>query len=473
MFECQSDAQCEGGHCERDGWCSFPDDACPSGRRYGGLAGDGLAGTCVPVDPTATGGTEDASGGPSSTSVTTASTSDPTSAPTSDPTTDPTTGSSDDDRPPSCGDGTVDADEDCDDGNMADGDGCDADCTPSGETIWEYVSGMDGPDVARDVAVFDGLGVVVCGDGADDNATLAFAALFSDDGDPISINSLDTAGSANAWGIAASDDLVVIGGRLLTRDAQQGFVVAQSLSGEAFAFAVPMAVYDVALADETVWVSGQNGSVPTVAAYTLDGDLVGGVPPLASLPMGGVVWDLALGGGGAIHMGGVDDETGTAWIASTGASDVLAWSTTWSMGSSGSAYGISTALDGAVIASGSSAGSGVIAVFEARDGAQRWSKQLVSDRGSFANVHKAAPGPSGEVVGVGWVSTSETEADIWVGKYSPEGELIWERTFAGTGTGRDSNGWGVAVDDAGFITAVGGILDATTGYDAWVVHLEP
>jgi len=49
-FACNADAQCvtdeAAGRCEAEGVCSFPDESCPSGHRYGGLAG-GLSGECV------------------------------------------------------------------------------------------------------------------------------------------------------------------------------------------------------------------------------------------------------------------------------------------------------------------------------------------------------------------------------------------------------------------------------------------
>lgn len=49
-FVCSADGQCvteaAAGRCEPEGVCSFPDDACPSGHRYGELAG-ALSGTCV------------------------------------------------------------------------------------------------------------------------------------------------------------------------------------------------------------------------------------------------------------------------------------------------------------------------------------------------------------------------------------------------------------------------------------------
>jgi hypothetical protein len=48
-FQCVDDTQCgpTGGTCQADGWCSFPDDVCASGQRYGEHAGDGLGGACV------------------------------------------------------------------------------------------------------------------------------------------------------------------------------------------------------------------------------------------------------------------------------------------------------------------------------------------------------------------------------------------------------------------------------------------
>ena len=48
-FNCVEDAQCgEGGICEVNGACSFEDEACGSGRRYGEFAPQGIAGACVP-----------------------------------------------------------------------------------------------------------------------------------------------------------------------------------------------------------------------------------------------------------------------------------------------------------------------------------------------------------------------------------------------------------------------------------------
>ncbi|HET6582037.1 MAG TPA: hypothetical protein VFG69_01295 [Nannocystaceae bacterium] len=68
-FACASQDDCVdagvAGRCEPSGFCSFPDDGCPSHQRYGDHAGDGLGGSCVPEDGT-TGGedTSAASSGP-------------------------------------------------------------------------------------------------------------------------------------------------------------------------------------------------------------------------------------------------------------------------------------------------------------------------------------------------------------------------------------------------------------------------
>lgn len=45
-FHCDTSDQCTGGFCEPEGLCSFSDDDCASGRRFGDLSGP-LAGVCV------------------------------------------------------------------------------------------------------------------------------------------------------------------------------------------------------------------------------------------------------------------------------------------------------------------------------------------------------------------------------------------------------------------------------------------
>lgn len=70
VFICEDPSECPGGTCEPSGFCSFPDDACASGQRYGSHAPASVANECV--DPIAgTSGTSDgeATGSPSTTTA--------------------------------------------------------------------------------------------------------------------------------------------------------------------------------------------------------------------------------------------------------------------------------------------------------------------------------------------------------------------------------------------------------------------
>ncbi len=89
VFNCQNATDCGGeGMCEPSGFCSFPDAACPSDRRYGELAGTGLANKCVDPDSGGSTGVPDettssTSGGSSSSGPASTSTSETADASTS------------------------------------------------------------------------------------------------------------------------------------------------------------------------------------------------------------------------------------------------------------------------------------------------------------------------------------------------------------------------------------------------------
>jgi cysteine-rich repeat protein len=117
-FTCATGAECPGGTCEADGFCSFPDGTCDSGSRYGDGSGD-LSNTCVAATAACGNGMiesgEDCEDGNAD-----------------------ATDFCVDCKLAACGDGAVLANiEDCDDGNTIDGDGCNAnclDCGPGGVT---------------------------------------------------------------------------------------------------------------------------------------------------------------------------------------------------------------------------------------------------------------------------------------------------------------------------------------------------
>lgn len=66
------------GTCHASGWCIYPDDACPSGQRFGPAAGDGLAEDCADTAADGSATTSGASGSSSSeSSAAESSTGDP------------------------------------------------------------------------------------------------------------------------------------------------------------------------------------------------------------------------------------------------------------------------------------------------------------------------------------------------------------------------------------------------------------
>lgn len=123
VFLCEGDAGCQQGDvsgvCQASGYCSFPDDECPSGQRYGAHAGGELADTCVEPelltgDPSTSTADAGPDAGPDTDPPVTSTTSSPTTGVDGPVTTEPvdasdtlpgssTSGMSDDDPGTSAG----------------------------------------------------------------------------------------------------------------------------------------------------------------------------------------------------------------------------------------------------------------------------------------------------------------------------------------------------------------------------------
>jgi cysteine-rich repeat protein len=122
-FACELDDQCGSeGVCEPSGFCSHPDAACPSGRRYSEVSAYGAVCTNEP-DNTSTGGGTDTGTG-----------------------TGPVPGEL-------CGNDQLDPGEICDDGNRQGSDGCNSYCIAPGGTVWEYVWDSEDHDEDRAFAI--------------------------------------------------------------------------------------------------------------------------------------------------------------------------------------------------------------------------------------------------------------------------------------------------------------------------------
>ena len=230
-FACSDHDECANGSvagwCEVDGYCSFPDDACPSGRRYGN-GPERRQGTCVNDSPSAQTG-----------SSTTSATAEPTASETLDPdpsstsgpvsagpssTTEPTpTTSEATTGEPSCvpceiGEPCT-ADEQCASG-LCDGNQCvlPASCAQIVDGTSEGIHDID-PDGAGGEAAFavrcdaatDGGGWTLIGsvvnDGQRNWDTLEVFLDASVLGEPMQAESADFKGPA--WSKLAADDLLV------------------------------------------------------------------------------------------------------------------------------------------------------------------------------------------------------------------------------------------------------------------------
>ncbi|HWB76564.1 MAG TPA: hypothetical protein VG755_16475 [Nannocystaceae bacterium] len=192
FFECNDDVQCRidalQGECH-SGYCSYPDEECPSGLRFHASAPDGIANACVM--PGADGTASESGGGV-------------------------------------CGDGIVTDDEDCDDANEKDGDGCNRDCNVSGEQVWEQIVAGDGDARGRRLALGSSDEIVVVGAaGVASNGANIFVGKYSEDGESLWSQQPGTSSDDEAWAVQISDnDVIVVGGYVSNAGTGRDFWLA-------------------------------------------------------------------------------------------------------------------------------------------------------------------------------------------------------------------------------------------------------
>lgn len=298
LFRCADDTVCsDGGICEPEGFCSFPDDSCPSGRRFGDLAEAGLANACVPERGDTDVGSEASGTGPSPTtsgatgsSSATGSEGDVSSGP-GDTTENPMAecgngevepgeicddGSNDGSyggcepgcgaRAPFCGDGQVEPEEEgCDDGNERQGDGCNVDCLPSGSILWSVMTLIEPfafeDAAAVDLARNDNGNLVVVGAGPFGGSGSGWRAVFDADGEVISMTE-----------VAEGDAREVASLATAFFEARQDVVVALDNVGEpVWTTAVPGVRTIAALTEQTAVVGYDAGATTRIGIVSEDG----------------------------------------------------------------------------------------------------------------------------------------------------------------------------------------------------------
>lgn len=487
VFACIDSSDCRSGEklgtCEAEGWCSFPDDACPSGARYGDHAGGGLAGECVPSDSAST--TGDDAGTTASTTATTTSTTvtsnTATSLTTSDPSGDPTTSVDDTTTDVElCGNGALDPGELCDDGNEIVGDGCNPGCIPAGEVAWGVVvdAGANGFDGAFTIEPFA-------------NGDLAVGvALASDGGAQPGVWRVDVDGnvlwqwsfglevpwsSAYTWGLdidALHEEIIAVSA---TGDGPDGAQIAvgmvdasgatrwsQVVGGTSFAATVDPA--------GELWSAGYDlTGAGAFLHYAADGNLIDTLVGEPYSPDTGFPFEAVHDGNDRFLVAGRYDVKGGTFAYYRVVGEMVP-QLDITLGSYNEGLGIAydpiedrewvvgyTDVDGGQGWVGATSHGEVVLA------------PTIVTQASPANLHGVAIAPSGGAVAVGWESPNG-DHDAAVVVVDDGGSVVWSRTYpaAGDAALRD-----VVVADDGAIFVVGeGVGDDGTT-NGWIARLDP
>jgi cysteine-rich repeat protein len=480
VFACGTDDECadagQDGTCEATGFCSFPDDECPSGARYGSHAGDSLAGECVPPDVGTT-GDDDGPPGSSDTIVFEESADDPDVSTDPDPTTSASSvDGSTTDVPTTCGDGELDPGEDCDDANLLDGDGCNHDCTPSGELIWQVVE--DGPaaladgaasiDIGPDDALFVGAWFT------DDEGPKLAARKMTLDGDIEWTTMIDGAmpwASVAAWGIAVDENgNPAIAGDATTMNGTEWIVAQLDGDGAVLWQSIePGEAYGIDIG-ESVWACGKTDTNEgRLLGYSDSGTVTYRFEGSTELPPDAFGWDIVVDSGIVTMAGAIDVVPPSPILFGisptmglVGSLEIEAtYKQTLALALADDAWwlvGHSDAQDAGWVASAS---IDLVAVT---------GPVFVTSPGSGGTLHGVAMGPSGEIVVVGWELVGSV-LEAFVAKLTPEGELVWSRTYdAGTAVPDSARDVVVASDGTIVVAGHAGVLGSG---DFWVFALTP
>jgi cysteine-rich repeat protein len=474
-FTCAEDAQCvhngvQGACIAAAEVCAFPDQTCPSGLRFGDQGPPGTPTGCVP--PEQPSGSSDDSSGTTQTSDSGSSEVDGGSI---------NDGSSTGREPAVCGDGMVQGDEPCDDGDREDGDGCDEGCVLSGSARWLLVIGDPGaaPDRGRDL--------VLAGD--------VLHAIGTASGDVV-VHSVSLAGALEStWSFDAPMGGTDTGNGMALRPdgtlALGGTVTADEVR-------TWMAVWDPATA-EIVWqLEGPIGELQRVAVGA-DGSVYAAGSDLSAVP--GVAWigssldgtpgatlsDLAstradaisVGASARVLVGGSMGElhTGPFVVWEFSGTALLPLFSEAGRFGTGGAQAVVEADDGDVVVGGwvtTANERDVLLLRLMPDGTERWRYTYSSGLPARSDeIEGLALSPEGDVIATGF-RTADTGGDLWVARFTAEGEQRWVHTYDHQG-GFDV-GRAVVLGPDGDLYVVGELeatSDGVLGSDMFVARLAP
>ncbi len=405
---------------------------------------------------------------------------------------------------PACGDGYVQPGntETCDDGNLVDGDGCNADCVESGAAVWTATfDGVDGlADTGRAVAV-DGSGAVIVAGStevpAEDDNVLLWKVDASDGSDVWSRDVLGTGhDAAHDVAINSQDEIVATGvfyvasqpnpgGKIWTAsfsangNEQWSETTDTNGRGTAVVVADDDSVYATGDIDGStgpeLWLQRRNAAGveqwTTQDVYGSDSSCAGNYSQYpeglaVDPPYAYVAWRSTCPAGNASPRSKVsrfNDEDGTLTYNPDGCCShwrIDVFSPGVFAGVATRAYGMAKGPDDELVIAGQANGGGHLwgygsdlsssqtynsAHWEGSPGGPRFADVAIDGEG---NIVLASDG--GRVI-----------------KSTAAGELLWQHVET------DATVHGVAVDDAGYVYAVGEIDAGGQGADAWLRKLAP
>ncbi|HWB81854.1 MAG TPA: hypothetical protein VG755_43125 [Nannocystaceae bacterium] len=422
------------------------------------LPDEGSDGTTSGLDSGTDAGTASASTGATDSATAGDSTSEDA---TESSTSSETTGADD-----PCGNGVVEADEDCDDGNNVNGDGCNNDCVHSGKVLWtiDFVEGYEVPD---EFAPSSGLvpdQVAVAPDG-----TVAVAHRILSGGNAgVLVGELDPADGGIHWtatiasaspgdqfyavGLNASDALVVVCG-VEVADDFTGFVHAYYPDGilvwtdESSTPGSGFVDCDILPGGDVITLNVEANETSVRRYQGEDGSLMWSAGDDPRQP-----FSLARRHDGLISIA-VRDPTALLRFDENGAQQStldLALTST---------VGVATGPDASEYVASASFPPLTVRRYD--------SSSLMWERSSEAVGLGAIAVDS---VGAAIVAGTDND-DIWVRKFSPDGEELWTATHAGN-AGDIDFATSVAVGDDDTIV-VGGNVITTDGERSWVRKYAP
>ncbi|MBL9106235.1 MAG: hypothetical protein JNL82_35255 [Myxococcales bacterium] len=108
-----------------------------------------------------------------------------------------------------------------------------------------------------------------------------------------------------------------------------------------------------------------------------------------------------------------------------------------------------------------------------QSGSELWTEYYGGEDAGNARARGVAIDPSGNVVVVGQEFVVGQNANVWVRKYTPDGDVLWSRAWDGPSSG-DDIAHAVAIDQAnGEIVLTGEQYQAGEGADIFVARLAP